>query len=232
MPTPHVKLLLHALRLGQPQDPQAALAALGEALTIQAGRIDELARQLAAATQREQSLLARLARLESDRVVLPQVGALANPASSPEPPFAAPPAPPASHDRPRPRSTPAHAPNDGLDDFALETLVVKRAAVDAARAARANAAAPFELAPPSRGVPPARASIPGSPWSSRSPAAAPVAPTFAMDNTMTTIPGEGELADLEIFPNDDTDCTDPQGSAHLELEGRRGGRRGPDGGAR
>jgi hypothetical protein len=229
MPTPHVKLLLHALRLGQPQDPQAALAALGEALTLQAERIDELGRQLAAATQREQSLLVRLARLESDRVVLPQVGALANPSSSPESPFAA---PPASHDRPRPRSTPAHAPNDGLDDFAVETLVVKRAAVDAARAARANAAAPFELAPPSRGVPPARASIPGSPWSSRSPAAAPFAPIVGMDHTMTTIPGEGELADLEVFPHDDADRTDPQGSAHLEPQAPRGGRRGPAGGAR
>jgi hypothetical protein len=230
MPTPHVKLLLHALRLGQPQDPQAAFAALGEALTFQADRIDELGRQLAAAAQREQALLARVARLEADRVALPQGAPSAHAARSAEAPTVAPSS--ASHDGPRPRSTPPLAPRDSLDDFAVETLVVRRGAVEAARAARANAAAPFELAPPSRGVPPARASIPGSPWSRRSPGPPPVAPTFGMDHTMTTIPSEAELADLEAFPNDDADLTDPNGSPHLGPAAPRGGRRGPDGGAR
>jgi len=123
-------------------------------------------------------------------------------------------------------------PHDSLDDFAVETLVVKRGAVEAARAARANAAAPFELAPPSRGVPPARASIPGSPWSRRAPGSPPIAPTFGMDHTMTTIPGEADLADLEAFPNDDADLTDPDGSGHHGPAAPPGGRRGPDGGAR
>jgi hypothetical protein len=230
MPTPHVKLLLHALRLGQPQDPQAAFVALGEALTLQADRIDELGRQLAAAAQREHVLLARVARLEADRVALPQGTPSAHTARSGEAPALAP--SPASLDGPRPRSTPPLAPHDGLDDFAVETLVVKRGVVEAARAARANAAAPFELAPPSRAVPPPRASIPGSPWSRKSPGAPAIAPTFGMDHTMTTIPGEGDLADLEAFPNDDTDRTDPNGSAHLGPAALHSGRRGPDGGAR
>ena len=46
MSTPTFKLLLNALRLGQPQDPQAAIFALVEALSAQEELIDDLRRKL------------------------------------------------------------------------------------------------------------------------------------------------------------------------------------------
>ncbi|HTJ83493.1 MAG TPA: hypothetical protein VL400_17355 [Polyangiaceae bacterium] len=66
MSTPKLKLLLQALRLGQPQDPQIAIAALAEAIAAQEATIDDLRSKLAVVTSRAQILDAKVALLTSD----------------------------------------------------------------------------------------------------------------------------------------------------------------------
>lgn len=64
MSTPTFKLLLNALRLGQPQDPQAAIFALAEALAAQDDVIDELRRRLQVVQSAAQILETKASRLE------------------------------------------------------------------------------------------------------------------------------------------------------------------------
>jgi len=66
MSTPKLKLLLQALRLGQPQDPQQAIAALAEAIAVQETTLEELRSKLAVVTSRTQILDAKVALLTSD----------------------------------------------------------------------------------------------------------------------------------------------------------------------
>ncbi len=68
MSTPKLKLLLQAIRLGQPQDPQAAIAALAEAIAAQSDTIEELRSKLAVVQSRAQILDAKVALLETDMV--------------------------------------------------------------------------------------------------------------------------------------------------------------------
>lgn len=89
MATPKLKLLLNALRLGQPQDPQAAIFALAEELAAQDETIEELKRRLAVAQSAANILETKAARLEMEIDVLRHAGAAAR-RSEPPPAYAAP----------------------------------------------------------------------------------------------------------------------------------------------
>jgi hypothetical protein len=213
MPTPNVKLLLHALRLGQPQEPQASLRALAEAATLQRDQIAALEQALRASAEREQALLARIARLEASvatnaaRVVAvgpasPKAHAQATDSSAKS---ARPPIPDVSPDRaPRGRAM-----LESADEFAGETLIVARNSVNAAApSGRSNAQAPFAIAPadPSR-VPGARQSIPGAPWSSGAKAGVDRPPPIAMASDHTFVPMEESQDSLPF--DEITDVTIP-----------------------
>ncbi len=66
MATPNLKLLLNALRLGQPQDPKAAVFVLAEAIAAQDDVIDELKRRLTMLQQHAQVLETKTNRLEAE----------------------------------------------------------------------------------------------------------------------------------------------------------------------
>lgn len=66
MATPNLKLLLNALRLGQPQDPKAVAFVLGEAIAAQDEIIEELRRKLGMMTQQAQILEVKTNRLEAE----------------------------------------------------------------------------------------------------------------------------------------------------------------------
>lgn len=66
MATPNLKILVNALRLGQPQDPKAVAFVLAEAITAQDETIEELRRKLAMTQQLTQILEARANRLEAE----------------------------------------------------------------------------------------------------------------------------------------------------------------------
>lgn len=70
MPTPTFKLLLNALRLGQPQDPHAAIRVLAEELAAQESELEELRRRLQVATSASNLLEAKAVRLERELDVL------------------------------------------------------------------------------------------------------------------------------------------------------------------
>jgi hypothetical protein len=65
MTTPNFKLLLHALRLGQPPEPTSAIRALVEELAAQEEQFEELKKKLAVLGSHLQFVEARAARLES-----------------------------------------------------------------------------------------------------------------------------------------------------------------------
>ena len=65
MTTPNFKLLLHALRLGQPPEPTSAIRALAEELAAQEEQFEELKKKLAVLGSHLQFVEARAARLES-----------------------------------------------------------------------------------------------------------------------------------------------------------------------
>ncbi|NUO52446.1 MAG: hypothetical protein HOV80_26660 [Polyangiaceae bacterium] len=66
MATPNLKLLLNALRLGQPQDPKAVAFVLGEAIAAQDEVIEELRRKLGMMAQQAQILEVKSNRLEAE----------------------------------------------------------------------------------------------------------------------------------------------------------------------
>jgi hypothetical protein len=66
MATPNLKLLLNALRLGQPQDPKAVAFVLGEAVAAQDEIIEELRRKLGMMAQQAQILEVKTNRLEAE----------------------------------------------------------------------------------------------------------------------------------------------------------------------
>ena len=185
MPTPNLKILLNALRLGQPQDPKAVAFVLAEAITAQDDAIEDLRRKLAMTQQLAQVLEAKAARLETELEALRggyphatfQVPPSARPAhhehapASPRAPSQPPPVhrsapPPASGlptDGPSALRMPAppDLPEDleeSVDDFRTQTVVVRQRDVLAARIP----GAPFQITP--AGAPPQPpASIPGAP---------------------------------------------------------------------
>jgi hypothetical protein len=65
MTTPNFKLLLHALRLGQPPEPTSAIRALAEELAAQEEQFEELKKKLAVLGSHLQFVEARAARLEN-----------------------------------------------------------------------------------------------------------------------------------------------------------------------
>jgi hypothetical protein len=166
MPTPNVKLLLHALRLGHPQEPQAAALALAEAATLQQDQIAALERALFAAAERERALVERVARLE---LALSARSSTTSPSTRP-PAQSTEPANPVVPSAPVPTQAPLHrAPLESADEFAGETLVVRRSG-GRTSTGPSNAAAPFAIAPPDpRRAAHARDSIPGAPWSRSAP---------------------------------------------------------------
>lgn len=105
MPTPTFKLLLNALRLGQPQDPQASIRVLAEAMAAQDEVIEELKRKLLVVQSAAQIFETKAARLELELEAARLGVAMGPPALSQ--PYAPPAvgAPPAS-DRPPPPSVP------------------------------------------------------------------------------------------------------------------------------
>ncbi len=66
MTTPNFKLLLNALRLGQPQDPQAAIRALAEEISAQEQELEEMRRRLHVAVSASNLLEAKAVRLERE----------------------------------------------------------------------------------------------------------------------------------------------------------------------
>jgi len=66
MATPDLKLLLNALRLGQPQDPKAVAFVLGEAIAAQDEVIEDLRRKLGMMAQQAQILEVKTNRLEAE----------------------------------------------------------------------------------------------------------------------------------------------------------------------
>ena len=66
MATPNLKILLNALRLGQPQDPKAVSFVLAEAIAAQDEIIDDLRRRLGMAIQQTQILEVKANRLEAE----------------------------------------------------------------------------------------------------------------------------------------------------------------------
>lgn len=209
MPTPHFKLLLHALRLGQPQDPQAAIRAMAEAIAVDHAALEDLKARLGVMQARAQNLDAKVSLIEAD-VVESRLGVSAHyeppgsgrppaptqvaPSQHPPPlrqqPPQQPQAPQAHPQQPYPQQSQfspelqdARGPTmqaDDSDDYHDETAVITRGEVAAALKA---AGAPFQIAP--AGGPPPRKqlpSIPGAPWAHTSGAVPPI-PTddFTMD---------------------------------------------------
>ena len=91
MATPNLKLLLNAMRLGQPQDPQAAVFALAEALMAQEEVIDELKRRLHVVQSAAHILETKASRLESELEALRYGGHASPPPSERPPPSFGPP---------------------------------------------------------------------------------------------------------------------------------------------
>ncbi|NUP09876.1 MAG: hypothetical protein HOW73_27840 [Polyangiaceae bacterium] len=96
MSTPTFKLLLNALRLGLPQDPQGAVFALAEALAAQEDTIDELRRRVQLVQSAAQILETKAARLELELETLRRAQGGApiserSPAMSTSPSFGPPP---------------------------------------------------------------------------------------------------------------------------------------------
>jgi len=106
MPTPNLKLLLNAMRLGQPQDPQAAVFALAEALMAQEEVVEELKRRLQVVQSAAQILEAKASRMEAELEALRRGGHVAGPPPSERPPppsFGPPPMPHAREPMPHGR---------------------------------------------------------------------------------------------------------------------------------
>lgn len=117
MPTPTFKLLLNALRLGQPQDPQAAIFALVEAIAAQDETIDDLKRRLQVVQSAANILETKASRLEMELEILRSTRGDREPThdrnrSEPPPrPHAAAPNPARqASQRPPPPPAPAHGP--------------------------------------------------------------------------------------------------------------------------
>jgi hypothetical protein len=199
MSTPKLKLLLQAIRLGQPQDPQAAIAALAEAVAAQSETIEELRSKLAVVQSRAQILDAKVALLETDMVqgrmggepqsahvpnIMPATtqGALSHgPAPTRRPPSIAPPAPPPPLPDARPHEL---IDADSSDDFSMETAVISRRDVDALRVPDL----PFRMPNAALRADNPRASIPGAPWARRQANPAPIPhDEFTVDGP---VPGE------------------------------------------
>ena len=66
MSTPTLKLLLNALRLGQPQDPQAAIFALAEHILAQDDLIEDLRKRITVVQSAAQILETKAVRLENE----------------------------------------------------------------------------------------------------------------------------------------------------------------------
>ncbi|MBL9021750.1 MAG: hypothetical protein JNL21_06095 [Myxococcales bacterium] len=188
MPTPNLKILLNALRLGQPQDPKAVAFVLAEAITAQDEAIEELRRKLAMMQQLTQVLEAKASRLEAEleavRGGYPHGTFQAPPSARPHHEHAPPSHRPASQPPPVHRSAPPPPPaaaladgpsalrmpappeipdapgfEESVDDFRTQTVVVRQRDVLAARIP----GAPFQITP--AGAPPQpQGSIPGAPW--------------------------------------------------------------------
>jgi hypothetical protein len=188
MATPNLKLLLNAMRLGQPQDPQAAVFALAEALMAQEEVIDELKRRLHVVQSAAHILETKASRLESElealrygghaspppserpppsfgpppmreaREAMPSNRPPARPASEAPPPLAAMAMPPMGMPRAPRELAPLDA-EDSQDDFRVETVVVNKRDVEILMGPEA----PFRIAPAGQHNTP-RGSIPGAPW--------------------------------------------------------------------
>jgi hypothetical protein len=199
MATPTFKLLLNALRLGQPQDPQAAIRALVEQIAAQEETIEELRRHLQVAMSATNLLEAKATRLERELAKVIADGPLSQadafePAPYSRKPSAPPPPPgPQAHHHgpsalgppPSTLSTPppsAVSAPDFDEGFNMETVVVSKKDLDALSVPEA----PFKLPPPGhRAAEPAR-SIPGSPWarSNHEPPPRSVRPVEPGETTM------------------------------------------------
>jgi hypothetical protein len=70
MATPNFRLLLNAMRLGQPQDPQAAIRALAEEVAAQEEVVEDLRKRLHVATSAYNLLEAKSSRIERELEVL------------------------------------------------------------------------------------------------------------------------------------------------------------------
>lgn len=91
MPTPAFKVLLNAIRLGQPPEPVSGVRALAEALDKQQAEIADLKQRVSLLTSRLQFSEAKSARLEATLASRGHVSPTPVPFSSDEPPPSLPP---------------------------------------------------------------------------------------------------------------------------------------------
>jgi hypothetical protein len=228
MATPTFKLLLNALRLGQPQEPQAAIRALVEQIAAQEETIEELRRHLQVAMSATNLLEAKATRLERELAKLIANGTLLHDEPSEPTPYSRhPSAPPpglqaASMHGP---SSHAHGPSshgpsalgpppstlstpppsavsapDFDEGFNMETVVVTKKDLEALGAQEA----PFKLTPPGHRAPEPARSIPGSPWARGSGAQSPsVRPAEPGETTSETGPGarSARAVEDETYPD-------------------------------
>lgn len=171
MTNPNLKLLVNALRLGQPQDPQGAILLLAEACLALEEQLDEAKRRLSVVQSAANIFEAKATRLEMELEALRGLSG-AVPVHAPAPAQApSAPAPPKrpTHGPPpmRTASTPPPAiqlasivDDASQDDFATATVVVHKRDVESLR----QPEAPFRLAPAGQRGGPDRGRIPGAPW--------------------------------------------------------------------
>ncbi|MFO0555966.1 MAG: hypothetical protein U0271_46740 [Polyangiaceae bacterium] len=172
MTNPNLKLLVNALRLGQPQDPQGAILLLAEACLALEEQLDEAKRRLSVVQSAANIFEAKSTRLEMELDALrAQSPGAAQPSHTPSAPLPSPLAPPKrpTHGPPpmRTASTPPPAiqlasivDDASQDDFATATVVVHKKDVESLR----QPEAPFRLAPAGQRGGPDRGRIPGAPW--------------------------------------------------------------------
>jgi hypothetical protein len=178
MPSPNMKLLLHALRLGQPQDPKAAVFVLAEEIAAHEDAIEDLRRRHAIAQTHAQHMETRANRLEAEldalRSLLSHHPVAERPqaSGSQRPPSVA---PVGHHSAPPPSNTPPSKPPSGGqahmtverlnqedssgDDFRVETVVVRQSDLLVVQGD-----APFQISPPGAPRQGPQSSIPGAPW--------------------------------------------------------------------
>lgn len=209
MATPTFKLLLNALRLGQPQEPQAAIRALVEQIAAQEETIEELRRHLQVAMSATNLLEAKATRFERELAKVNANGPFVpdehmeptpfsrKPSAPPPPgPQASPFGPSALGVPPSTLSTPAASAVSAPDfdeGFNMETVVVSRKDLDAL----STPEAPFKLPPPGHRSPEAARSIPGSPWGRSPQGPASVRPAAPGETTLETAPGAAPARAVE-----------------------------------
>jgi hypothetical protein len=214
MATPTFKLLLNALRLGQPQEPQAAIRALVEQIAAQEETIEELRRHLQVAMSATNLLEAKATRLERELAKVIANGPFLPEEQEPTPYSRKPSAPPPPGPQASPfgpsalgvppstlNTPPASAVSapDFDEGFNMETVVVSRKDLDAL----STPEAPFKLPPPGHRSPEAARSIPGSPWARSTQGPASVRPAEPGETTAETAPGAraARAVEDETYPD-------------------------------